>query len=61
MEEVSVEKERKKGSQKKVTLKNGLAVLVEKGFLSFNDSNPGYGVPPHKPESIFPWPHQDSF
>ena len=60
MEEVSVEKERRKGSQKKVILKNGLAVLVEKGFLSFNVSNPGFGVPPHKSESISPWPHQDS-
>ena len=51
---------RGKEKPKKVDFENGLAVLVEKGFLSFNVSNPGYGVPPHKPESIFPWPHQES-
>ena len=60
MEEASVENERRKGSEK-VIWENGVAVLVEKGFLSFNVSNSGFGVPPHKPESIFPWPHQDSF
>ena len=37
---------KKKGKSKKVILKNGLAVLVEKGFLSFIVSSPGSGVPP---------------
>ena len=37
---------KRKGKSKKVILKNGLAVLVKKGFLSFIVSSPGSGVPP---------------
>ena len=39
-------REREREAQKKSILKNGLAVLVEKGFLSFIVSHPGSGVPP---------------
>ena len=39
-------REREREVSKKVILKNGLAVLVEKGFLSFVVSSPGSGVPP---------------
>ena len=39
---------RGKEKAKKSILKNGLAVLVEKGFLSFIVSSPGSGVPPRK-------------
>ena len=36
----------KEKPKKTSILKNGLAVLVEKGFLSFIVSSPGSGVPP---------------